>query len=111
MPEKRPQAVILLDLLDVAGGLSPENLEHDGEATKAEIRRDRAALNRQWRELQTELGRRITPHEVECWADTPEGKAAYRAKYGPSIRVEWHPGGVRKRVDNDTGEVLKEWRE
>lgn len=50
--------------LSLACQLSPENLSCDGELPAAEVRRRRAALDREWQLLEIRVGRRVTESEV-----------------------------------------------
>jgi hypothetical protein len=61
---KRSEAEIMKDILDVYCGLSPENLSCDGELPISQVRRRYAALNRQLRSLEAELGRRVSESEA-----------------------------------------------
>jgi len=62
---RRPEAEILRDLLNVECLLSPEHLHADGERPMYQVRKLRAKLNRQRRELVAELGRE--PTDAEIW--------------------------------------------
>lgn len=44
--------------------LSPENLCCDGELSPAQVRARRASINREWRELEKEAGRKVTQEEI-----------------------------------------------
>ena len=44
--------------------LSPENLHCDGEISKAEAQRKYRILMKQWRELEKEVGRKVTEEEI-----------------------------------------------
>jgi hypothetical protein len=61
---KRPEAEVMADILGVYSGLSPENLSCDGEASASHIRRRRADLNAKLRELETEVGRKVSESEA-----------------------------------------------
>lgn len=45
--------------------LSPENLACDGERSRADQRKVRAAIMKEWRALEAEAGRKVT--EAEVW--------------------------------------------
>jgi len=62
---KRPDAEILRDIDGVYGELSPENLTCDGEASPAWVRRRAASLRARLRELEAEIGRKVS--EEELW--------------------------------------------
>ena len=64
---KRTESEILSQLMSVFGGLSPENLTCDGEASRTHIRAASARLNRAKKALCKELGR--TPSEDECYRE------------------------------------------
>jgi hypothetical protein len=61
---KRPDALILRDILNVYNSLSPENLSCDGELPGSQIRRRACALNTQLRALFREIGRRVSEEEA-----------------------------------------------
>ena len=50
--------------LTLACRLSPENLCCDGEISAAQARRKAKVLNRQWKELEGEVGRKVSEDEV-----------------------------------------------
>jgi len=60
----RPESEVMRDIVGVYGGLSPENLSCDGECSMSQIRRRRASLNRQLRELEQEIGRKVSEDEA-----------------------------------------------
>ena len=68
---KRSKEEILNELRDVEAGLSPENLSCDGEASKTWVQRRYAELNRQKRQLISELG--YTPAYPEIYARKENG--------------------------------------
>ena len=45
--------------------LSPENLHCDGECSRAEVIRRHNQIMREWRMLETEMGRKVTQEEIE----------------------------------------------
>ena len=55
--------------LDLACGLSPENIWMDGEATKAQARKRTSDLLKQWKALELIVGRRVSEDEV--WERQP----------------------------------------
>lgn len=61
---KRTEAEIMVDIRGVYCMLSPENLSCDGECSRSETTRRAAALNRRLRELEAELGRRVSESEA-----------------------------------------------
>lgn len=63
---KRAFATVKDEIGGVYGGLSPENLWMDGEATRTEASRRRACLNRALAALFIEAGRKVT--EAEAFA-------------------------------------------
>lgn len=56
----RSEAAILADARDIENRLSPENLYCDGERSRSEATRIGAGLRKRLRELEAELGRKIT---------------------------------------------------
>mgnify|MGYP006407563913 FL=1 len=50
--------------LDLACRLEPENLYMDGEASPAEARRRKQAIRREWRSLESLVGRPVSEDEV-----------------------------------------------
>jgi len=50
----------------LAGALSPENLHCDGEISRAQARRKEVGLRREWKALETRIGRSVSEDEV--WA-------------------------------------------
>ena len=63
---KRADSVILDEISNVYGELSPENLTCDGELSGAQVRRKLAALNGRLKALCSELGRWVD--ESECYS-------------------------------------------
>jgi len=61
---KRPEAEIMRDIARVYGCLSPENLTWDGERSVAQVGRAGAALLRELRALEAELGRKVSEDEA-----------------------------------------------
>jgi hypothetical protein len=52
---------------DLACQLSPENISCDGECSRAETGRRARKVWAEWRQLEHEVGRRVT--EVEVWGN------------------------------------------
>jgi len=50
--------------LDLACRLEPENLYMDGEASPSEARRRKQAIRREWRSLESLVGRPVSEDEV-----------------------------------------------
>ena len=50
--------------LDLAVGLSPENIWMDGEATKAQAAQRTSILLKQWETLEAILGRKVSEDEI-----------------------------------------------
>ena len=65
---KRDEATVLASINNVYGGLSPENLCCDGEASAAHIRRVGGELRRALKALFTELGRKVSEGESYGYA-------------------------------------------
>lgn len=59
-----PEQVLWDKFLGLACDLSPENLSCDGELSLAQVKKRRAALMKQWGQLERELGRVVTEAEV-----------------------------------------------
>ncbi len=55
------------EFLSLASRLSPENLHCDGEISRAQANKRRAQINREWRDLETQVGRKISEDEVWTW--------------------------------------------
>ena len=53
--------------LDLACGLSPENLHCDGEISMAQARKRYRALMKEWQGLEKVAGRKVTEAEVWDW--------------------------------------------
>jgi hypothetical protein len=53
--------------LDLACALSPENLHMDGEATAEEARERLNAIQKEWRELEAEVGQKVTEDDAWEW--------------------------------------------
>jgi len=49
--------------------LSPENLCCDGEASQAYIKQKLSKINKEWKALEKELGRKVSENEI--WAGNP----------------------------------------
>ena len=64
---KRPDAKIMQDILNVYSSLSPENISWDGERSRSEVAKASARLNRELRELEAELGRKVTESQAYDW--------------------------------------------
>lgn len=58
--------VTLDKFLRLASALSPENLHCDGEISRTEAARRGRVLRKEWKTLETQVGRRVTEDEV--WA-------------------------------------------
>lgn len=58
--------------LDLASALSPENLHCDGEISVAEARKRYRVLMGEWRELEAEVGHKVSEEEVWQMADRGE---------------------------------------
>lgn len=63
---RRSEDAIMRDILGVYASLSPENLTCDGELPRFAVAARATRLRAQLRELETELGRRVS--EDACWA-------------------------------------------
>jgi hypothetical protein len=48
----------------LACSLSPENLHCDGEISRSAARKKAVTLRKRWRELEKEVGRRVSEEEV-----------------------------------------------
>ena len=60
MPEAYLPAELIEQFLDLAGGLSPENLSCDGEISAYLAGQRRKQLLREWRQLEIQAGRAVT---------------------------------------------------
>ena len=50
--------------MDLSCQLSPENLCCDGEASEAQINRTIREIKKQWKELESKIGRKVTQDEI-----------------------------------------------
>lgn len=50
--------------LDLSSQLSPENLCCDGEASQSYVRQKLRRINKEWKELEKQVGHRVTEDEV-----------------------------------------------
>jgi len=66
-PPRRADDVIMKDIVNAYGDLSPENLTCDGELRGRAVATRRAAINRRLADLQTELGRRVSEDAAWAW--------------------------------------------
>ncbi len=55
---------IYKQFVELANGLSPENLSRDGEATQKEIETEYYRLIKEWSSLETKAGRKVTEDEI-----------------------------------------------
>jgi hypothetical protein len=55
------------EFLNLAGRLSPENLHCDGEISRAQANKRRAQINREWRDLEAQVGRKVSEDEAWNW--------------------------------------------
>lgn len=55
------------------GDLSPENLSCDGELSRAQINRKLLLIKKEWKELEKELGKKMTEDDVYCWDEVNRG--------------------------------------
>lgn len=60
----RTEPEIMDDICFIYGMLSPENLTGDGEFSRTEVAKRRAQFNARLRELEKELGRKVTEEEA-----------------------------------------------
>lgn len=56
---------ILAKFVDLLCRMSPENLSCDGMASKAYMKQKVSQINKEWKELEIEFGRKVT--EDEAW--------------------------------------------
>lgn len=56
--------------------LSPENLTCDGELSRTQVQRKKAAIEKQWLSLERAVGRNITEDEVLAWGENNTRAAA-----------------------------------
>lgn len=52
------------EFVSLACQLSPENISWDGERKPSEVNKARAAINRRWRELEAQAGRKVTESDA-----------------------------------------------
>lgn len=64
---KRSENDVMRDIFNQYVGLSPENLSADGERSRSEVSRRRAAIHRRIIELQRELGREVSEDQAWAW--------------------------------------------
>ena len=53
--------------VDLACRLSPENLMCDGEISRTEGQRRYAQIKREWRQLEKQVGRKVSEAEADNW--------------------------------------------
>ena len=53
--------------VDLVSRLSPENLHRDGEASQSEVRAELSRIKREWKELERQVGRKVTEDEANNW--------------------------------------------
>jgi len=58
---------IMEKFINLACDLSPENLSCDGEAPQSYIRQKLSRINKEWKALEKELGRKMGEDEVWAW--------------------------------------------
>lgn len=54
--------------LHLGAQLSPENLHEDGEASQSWVQSKLKRINREWKNLEHEIGRTVSHEEVELYA-------------------------------------------
>ena len=52
------------EFVTLAGRLSPENISWDGERSASAVRKARAEINRRWRELEAQAGRKVSESDA-----------------------------------------------
>jgi len=87
---KRQESEIIKEIARTFGGLSPENLYRDGEASQAEAKKTRGDLTAKLNGLFRELGRRVG--EVEAYELASEYR---KAEYEAGGFVPLPPTGAR----------------
>ena len=76
--KKRSEDDLMAAILDCYGGLSPENLSCDGEASAGQVQRKSRELHSKLEELFRELGRRVSETEAYNWYQTKGCAAGVR---------------------------------
>ena len=67
MKKQRTDDEIMQDIIDVYTQLSPENLSHDGELSRAQTRKRELGLNAKLRTLEREMGHPVTEEQAFSW--------------------------------------------
>lgn len=95
-PFAREDNLLYEALLCCYAGLSPENLTADGEASRTQVQRRSAELNRKIRGICQALGRNVTEDEIYAWDKSRREHAAKRqqTEKGPpaSELADYLPG-------------------
>lgn len=65
----RTKDEIMENFVDLSCALSPENLWCDGEASSEEVEEKLKSINESWKNLETEIGYKVTEDDVWKWAD------------------------------------------
>lgn len=60
---------VQIDFVRLACALSPENLSCDGELSRSETQRKYRSLIREWRKLESVVGRKVEEGEVWKWTE------------------------------------------
>lgn len=70
--------------LNLACALSPENLTCDGELSRTAVKRKAVSLRRQWKELEKQVGRKVSEDEIWTMPVVGETLADRIASYPPN---------------------------
>jgi predicted transcriptional regulator len=84
----------------LASALSPENLSCDGELSRQQVQRKKAALMKQWGALEREAGRRVTETEVESWYNELRADAQRRQAELETKIASNNVGGMEHKYPN-----------
>ncbi len=67
MEATKPSKDIQEKFLDLACQRSPENLTCDGEASEGHVASESARISREWKALESRVGRPVSENEVWSW--------------------------------------------
>lgn len=96
---KRSEAAILADAERIMFALEPEMLYCDGERSPSEARRVAARLRQQFRDLEAELGRKITEYAID-------GAMPANLSFGTAKSSGWKIGDKVAFDDRQGNEVV-----
>lgn len=83
---KRTTEEIMGNFVYLANKLSPENLHCDGEASPEHVKATLQSINKQWKNLEQEIGHSVTEDEAWKFQSSSKEKATIKKNFfGKSI--------------------------